>query len=128
MFLDDEPGIHTGLVEIFALRGYETYGAANDKQALDIFHNHKPDICIIDITLPESSLDGIQVIEEFRITNKDIICLIYTSSPSTNYINRINHMGNLNIFKYLTKPIDPDELKAAINLAADQVRAKSNGQ
>ena len=51
------------LTKIFRVHGYTTFEALNSDEALDIFNREKPQICVFDIYLVDSKLDGIQTFE-----------------------------------------------------------------
>lgn len=121
LFLDDEKDIVEILAKIFDLHGYTTFSALNSDQALEIFNNERPHICIFDIYLVDSKLDGIEVFEEIRKQNKDTIGIFFSRITEDDIIKRANELG---IFDFLVKPFNPSELKPIIELAVKSLTEK----
>lgn len=121
MILDDESSIVDYITKIFKLKGYDTFGASTAKQALEIFQEHQPDICILDIFLVDSQMDGIEVLENIRKVNKETICIMFTRITDDEKIRKANELG---IFEFLVKPLDPLRLKEVIIEATQQIEKK----
>ena len=121
MILDDESSIVDYITKIFRLKGYETFGASTAKQALEIFQEHKPDICILDIFLVDSQMDGIEVLENIRKVNKETVCIMFTRLTDDEKVKKANEVG---IFEFLIKPLDPLCLKEVIIQATKKIEKK----
>ena len=119
LFLDDEKDIVEVLTKIFSMYGYTTFQARNSDQALEIFNREKPQICVFDIYLVDSKLDGIEAFEEIRKDNKDTIGIFFSRITEDDIIKRANELG---IFDFLVKPFNPTELKGVIEKAAETLR------
>lgn len=120
LFLDDEKDIVEVLAKIFSMYGYMTFQARNSDQALEIFNREKPQICVFDIYLVDSRLDGIETFEEIRKDNKDTICIFFSRVTEDDIVKRANTLG---VFDFLVKPFNPSELKAVIEKAAETLKA-----
>lgn len=120
LFLDDEKDIVEILTKIFRMHGYTTFEALNSDGALDIFNREKPQICVFDIYLVDSKLDGIETFEEIRKDNKDTIGIFFSRVTEDDIIKRANELG---IFDFLVKPFNPSELKAVIESAVKTLEA-----
>ncbi len=119
LFLDDEKDIVEILAKIFNVHGYTTFQALNSDEALDIFNKEKPQICVFDIYLVDSALDGIEAFEEIRQNNKDTIGIFFSRITEDDIIQRAN---KLDIFNFLVKPFNPSELKGVIESAAKTLK------
>lgn len=64
LIVDDEPNIVISLEFLMKQQGYETATAADGRAALSEADRFRPDLVLLDITLPE--LDGFQVCEKLR--------------------------------------------------------------
>ena len=64
LIVDDEPNIVISLEFLMKQQGYETATAADGRAALSEADRFRPDLVLLDITLPE--LDGFQVCEQLR--------------------------------------------------------------
>ncbi len=119
LFLDDEKDIVEILNKIFSMYGYTTFEAQNSDQALEIFNREKPQICVFDICLVDSKLDGIETFEEIRKDNKDTIGIFFSRVTEDDIVKRAN---KLKVFDFLVKPFNPSELKAVIESAAKTLK------
>lgn len=119
LFLDDEKDIVEVLKKIFSMYGYATFQARNSDQALEIFNREKPQICVFDIYLVDSRLDGIETFEEIRKDNKDTICIFFSRVTEDDIVKRANKLG---VFDFLVKPFNPSELKAVIEKAVETLK------
>jgi len=63
----------------FVLEEYfsEVYLAEDGREALDIYHEKKPDVLLLDISMP--FIDGLDVAKAVRTTNKDIPIIMLTA-------------------------------------------------
>lgn len=77
----------------------------NGKQVLRELNKEIPDVLITDIQMPV--LTGLEVIEHIVSEQLPIICIILTSYKEFEYAKQA---VDLNVFRYLLKPIDEKEL------------------
>lgn len=119
LFLDDEKDIVEVLKKIFSMYGYAAFQAQNSDQALEIFNREQPQICVFDIYLVDSRLDGIETFEEIRKDNKDTICIFFSRVTEDDIVKRANKLG---VFDFLVKPFNPSELKAVIEKAVETLK------
>jgi DNA-binding NtrC family response regulator len=59
---DDDPGVLAGLVGVCRAAGWDTSQAATGAEALRIAREERPDVCLIDIHMPEGS--GLAILPE----------------------------------------------------------------
>ena len=91
--------------------GFETEGElVYGKTAIDAAQELDPDLIIMDIFL-EGDLDGIDAMLEIRKFSD--VPVIYITGNSDPY--HVNRAEETNYLEYLTKPIEFDHLKEAIN-------------
>jgi len=92
---------------------FEILDAANGKEVLGMVFAESPDILILDIMMPE--MDGYRVIEELKKHNSTKNIPIIILSAKTTVDDKLNAM-QYGIDDYITKPFDPRELEARINM------------
>jgi DNA-binding response OmpR family regulator len=91
----------------FVLEEYfsEVYLAKDGREALDLFHEKKPDVLLLDISMPFMS--GLDVAKFVRTTNKDIPIIMLTAhAEQKNLLTAIP----LGLSEYLLKPINDKSL------------------
>jgi DNA-binding response OmpR family regulator len=120
LFLDDEKDIVEVLAKIFSMHGFTTFEAINSDEALEIFNRENPQICVFDIYLVDSTLDGIETFEEIRKGNKDTVGIFFSRITEDDIIKRANALG---IFDFLVKPFKPSDLRAVIEKAVETLKA-----
>ena len=119
--MDDEPSILNYFTGYFALKGYATFGALDSTQALKIVQEERPEICILDIIMDKSPLDGIQVLSEIKKFDKEILCIMVSRIMDN---DRINEAKELGAFDFIVKPFLPADLKKVVTSAAGEVIKK----
>ena len=112
LVVDDEQNSREGLSKILTKEGYKVFTAENGKKALIEAENHRFDLIITDLRMPE--MDGIEVLEKLRKKNKDIGVVIVTAYGEVNSYLKAMNLGS---FEYLNKPIHLEELRRVINKA-----------
>ncbi|MCD4674666.1 MAG: response regulator transcription factor [Desulfobacula sp.] len=83
--------------------------AANGEAALDEAMNKKPDVAIIDISMP--GMDGLEVVTRLKNYCSDVPVLILTMHDEEQYVIRAIEAG---AFGYVTKQSAPEQLVAAV--------------
>jgi adenylate cyclase len=91
--------------------GYEIVTASNGKEALVAVREHRPDLILLDVMMPE--MDGIEVCRRLRgdssIPFIPIVMLTARSEPK-DVVAALEAGGD----EYLTKPVDPGALVARV--------------
>jgi DNA-binding NtrC family response regulator len=114
LVVDDEEDI------LFSLRGllrkdFEVYTAESGAEALEILRRQPIHVLMSDQRMPE--MTGVELLRRAQGDCPEAIRLIFTGYADIKaVIDAINH-GQ--IYRYLTKPWDPDELVAVLHEACD---------
>jgi two-component system, sensor histidine kinase and response regulator len=120
LVVDDEPGICSGISRI--LRNFnvgypfmdedftfDVKEASTGEDALDMIHKDQIDIILLDNKLP--GMDGIEVLEQIKKENLDILVMMITSYASLDLAVKATQNGAYN---FVPKPFTPQELKSAM--------------
>lgn len=99
--------------------GYECLLAENGNQALLIHSEHKPDLIISDVRMPE--MDGIELLEKLRSIEEETIIIIVTGHSNEELALRSLELGANN---YIKKPINLTELKLIIRRYSNILESK----
>jgi response regulator NasT len=111
LIAEDESIIRMGLKSMLQEMGHEVFAAANGRDALQLARRFTPDLAILDIRMPYT--DGLQVAKVLDRTQPMPILLLTAFSQQ----DLIDQATELPIQGYLVKPIQPQELSAAIAVA-----------
>lgn len=94
----------------------EVYSANNGEEVLKLYEKHKPDILLLDINMPK--INGLTVAKTIRIKDKKTRIIILTAHLEQ---DKLLFAAELNLTKYLPKPISRNNLKRALSEAVTQL-------
>ena len=105
LLVEDEENIRETVTLNLELEGYEVVTAENGRKALKDSQEQHFDLIILDVMLPE--LDGFQVCEQIRLTNREVPIIFLTAKDQAqDRIQGLKRGGD----DYLTKPFVFEEL------------------
>jgi len=95
----------------FVLEEYfsKVYLAEDGREALDLYHEKKPDVLLLDISMP--FINGLDVAKAVRTTNKDIPIIMLTAHAEQEKLLTAIPLG---LSTYLLKPIEDKSLIEAV--------------
>ncbi len=107
---EDEPALATAIAEILA-EDYTVLVAGDGVAALALADRHSPDLLVTDIQMP--NMDGLELTRRFMAKGgaTPVPVLMLTARGSVD--DRIRGLGQ-GAVDYLTKPFDPQELRARV--------------
>ncbi len=123
VLVEDESFERTSLKDCidWNLIGVQIVGeAANGSQGLAKVMELQPDIVLADVKMPV--MDGIEMSRRIRSFAPEIKILFVSSYDDFEYAKQA---VNLNVFAYITKPINEAELLQTVKRAADEVTQKA---
>jgi DNA-binding response OmpR family regulator len=110
LIAEDDIDFGNILSQYVSLSGFEAILARNGKEAWELFHSDKPDICVLDVMMPE--MDGFTLAEKLREAEPGIPFIFLTAKSLREDIIRGLKLG---ADDYITKPFDPEMLMLRIN-------------
>ena len=109
LYAEDELFLGKIVKESLESRGYEVLMEADGNKVLSHFTQMQPDICILDIMLPNK--DGFSIAEDIRNNNKEVPIIFLTAKTQTeDLVKGFKTGGN----DYIKKPFSLEELIARI--------------
>ena len=94
---------------------FEVLGtAANGEEALQLVQQHKPQVLVLDLFMPES--DGFEVLRTLERAGNRVASVVLTGSDSQNDYVQVVRLGARGL---VLKADDPQKLFAAIRAVAD---------
>jgi DNA-binding response OmpR family regulator len=104
-YVEDELFLARIVKESLESRGFEVIMENDGAKAIDSFKKSKPDICVLDIMLPNQ--DGFAIADEIRELNEDIPIIFLTAKTQTeDVVKGFTSGGN----DYVRKPFSMEEL------------------
>lgn len=112
LLVEDETVVGGAIQALLRRLGHHVIGQAeNERQALQMFEQGKPDLVLMDIKLKHD--DGIQVVESL-LAEKPVPVVVLSAYSDPEYVTRAAAVG---VFGYLLKPASLHSLSAAITIA-----------
>jgi response regulator RpfG family c-di-GMP phosphodiesterase len=113
LLVDDEPEI------LFSLKGllrreFELYTAESGQEALEILAQHAIHVIMTDQRMPE--MTGVQLMRRVKNEYPAAIRIVFTGYADIKAV--IDAINNGGLYRYITKPWDPDELIEVLQEAA----------
>ncbi|WP_309116890.1 response regulator transcription factor [Saccharothrix sp.] len=112
---DDEAVVRLGVRAVLAAaEDVEVVAeAGTGRAAVELVREHKPDVAVLDIRMPE--LDGLDAAAEIRELGTGTACLILTTFADDAYISRALSEGTSG---FVLKTGDPNDIIAGVRAAA----------
>ncbi|MBI3548345.1 MAG: response regulator transcription factor [Elusimicrobia bacterium] len=125
LIVEDERDINYILRTNFKKEGYNVLSATTAEAGLKLARQHRPDICILDIMLP--NMDGLEMMKVLRQESQTPVLFLTAKKDE---IDRILGL-KMGADDYITKPFSIRELnyrvKAILNRTAFQARTGESG-
>ena len=103
--IDDSKTIRLILARAFKEYDCALIEAANGNEGLKAAAEHKPDIIILDITMPH--MDGIEMLKRLRDTGDKTPVIMLTAEGGASSVEKAQHLG---ISDYIAKPFQNEAL------------------
>jgi CheY-like chemotaxis protein len=112
LVVDDEEDIRTFLGSVLEREGYETLLAADGEEAFDLLSNERPAVVLLDLQMPNQT--GTQFYRRLHNHHElaDIPVIVVSGIAG-------RHLAVREPFAIFDKPIDPEELLAAVERAIE---------
>ena len=123
LIVDDDLAHRTMLKKLLGGWGYDVFEADDGAVAIDAVQKRSFDLILMDIRM--INVSGIEALEKIKIINPAIPVIIMTAYASVETAVDALKKG---AYDYLTKPLDFDELKIAINRATEHNRLKKENE
>ena len=120
LYVEDEEMIRQNAVEYLSRICNHVLEAKDGLEALKVYKKHKPDIIISDIKMPK--MNGLEMAEKIRVTDKETPIIMATAHTETHYLLKA---VELQLIKYIVKPITSAKLEKALTLSVDYLTVKN---
>ncbi len=111
LIIDDEPQIRKLLQIILESNDYKVIQASSGMEGLNLCANHRPDLILLDVGLPDKS--GHEILKELREWYNNPIIILSVQDNELDIVSALD----IGATDYLTKPFRTGELLARIRSA-----------
>ena len=113
LVVDDDAPIRTALRRELEDQGHAVREAANGEEALSALEAEPADVVLLDINMP--GLKGLEVLRRVRERTADTAVLMVSGESTLDNAFQAGHLG---AYDFITKPVDPERLIAAVDEGA----------
>jgi signal transduction histidine kinase len=115
LVVDDEPDVVQSVQDLLRL-DYRVLGATRAREGLRILQEQEVHLVMTDQRMPE--MTGVEFLGHVRGGHPEAIRLLFTGYADIKAV--IDAINQGNVYRYITKPWDPDDLQIVIRQAAEQ--------
>jgi DNA-binding response OmpR family regulator len=123
LIAEDDRDFGNILTQYVTISGFEVNLARDGKEAWEKFNAEKPDICVLDVMMPE--MDGFTLAEKIKQIQGDMPIIFLTAKSLKEDIVKGLKLG---ADDYITKPFDPEVLILRINNILKRVYSSVNDE
>ena len=120
LFVDDEKRVLNSMRVMFR-RQFDLFLASHGAEALDIVKEEDIDVIIADHRMPR--MTGVEVLSAVRTLSPRTVRILLTGYADLDAVE--GSINDSEVFRFLTKPCAPDQLRATVELAATVARETS---
>ncbi|WP_419785868.1 diguanylate cyclase [Pseudodesulfovibrio sp.] len=118
LLVDDDTNLLDALA--LSLRGFDVEKESNSSQALDKLRNGRYAVVISDMRMP--GMDGVGLLRAARLEIPETVRIMLTGHGDLEIAQRAINSGG--VFKFMLKPVDPDELRRVVTEALEEHERK----
>lgn len=119
LVIDDEPDILDAIARLFR-REYHVLTAQSVQRAWELIDEHHVEVVMTDQRMPEMS--GIEFLSELRESHPHIVRVLFTGYSNINDV--IDAINEGHVYRYISKPWKPVELRLFVSQAFEYYRSK----
>ena len=112
LIIDDDPAFCTLLRNFLDQQGFNTGEAYTAREGIRAVYDEPYDLVLIDYRLPD--MDGLELLKNIKKRYFHLPVIIMTNYANIKTAVKAMQLG---AFEYVTKPINPDEIRLSINQA-----------
>src|SRR5437762_8931157 len=115
LVVDDEPDVVQSVKDLLRL-DYNVLGTTKAEEAVKLMQEHEVNVVMTDQRMPE--MTGVELLTRIKGPYPEATRLLFTGYADIRAVIEAINQGN--VYRYITKPWDPDELQTIISEACDR--------
>src|SRR5215217_5413552 len=115
LVVDDEPDVVKSVKDLLRL-DYKVLGATKVEEGMKLMEENEVDVVMTDQRMPETT--GVEFLKHIRGPHPEATRLLFTGYADIRAV--IDAINQGNVYRYITKPWDPDELQTIIREACER--------
>ncbi len=119
LYVEDEEDIRVNVIRPLGYFSRELFVACDGREGLELYEQHRPDIVITDIKMP--NMDGMEMSKAIKeIDPRQHIIITTAHNESSFFIDAID----LSLDGYILKPVDFEIMEKKIDIIVEQINIK----
>src|ERR1044071_1111887 len=115
LVVDDEPDVVKSVKDLLRL-DFRVLGATSAAEGMEILHKEEVHVVMTDQRMPATT--GVEFLKHVRGEAPEAVRLLFTGYADIHAV--IDAINQGNVYRYITKPWDPDELQTVIREACER--------
>jgi signal transduction histidine kinase len=115
LVVDDEPDVVKSVKDLLRL-DFRVLGATSAAEGMEILHKQEVHVVMTDQRMPATT--GVEFLKDVRGECPEAVRLLFTGYADIHAV--IDAINQGNVYRYITKPWDPDELQTVIREACER--------
>ncbi len=115
LVVDDEPDVVQSVKDLLRL-DYNVLGCTRAEDASKLMKEHDVDVIMTDQRMP--GMTGVELLSEMKVPYPEATRLLFTGYADIRAVIEAINQGN--VYRYITKPWDPDELQTILREACER--------
>lgn len=111
LIIDDDAGMRTTIRRSLESAGYKTIEAPSGVQGIKLFQEHRPDLVISDVIMPE--MEGIETVRRLRKLDENVRIIAISGSTNSG-LDFLGFMKKFGAAETLEKPFHRQDLLDAV--------------
>lgn len=118
MIVDDEENICIFMTDMFVRKGFTPLATLDGEEAVELYEKHRPVVVIIDVHMPFSRLDGVEVLEKIKQMEPHARCLMVSRIEDQEVKRQSLKLG---ADDYFFKPVDIKKVEDYVEQVKQEV-------
>jgi DNA-binding NtrC family response regulator len=118
LIVEDDAAARRGLTELVRAWGYQAEAAADGQEGLERITSYRPSAVLADMVMPR--MDGLELLRQVKDQLTELTFVLITAQGSVDTAVSAMKEG---AYDYLTKPVDPQRLRALLGHVSDRQTA-----
>lgn len=120
LVVDDEPDLVQSVKDLLRF-DYRVLGATRAAEGLSLMQRENVHVVMTDQRMPE--MTGVEFLKRIKDAFPDTVRLLFTAYADLSAVCDAINQGN--VYRYISKPLQPDELRVVLKQAVDQYRLQA---
>jgi len=121
LIVDDDEEFVELVEDALDMQGFTVYTATGGAEGLKLARKKKPDVVLLDVTMPE--MDGLEVLRQLKNDGRTARIAVFMLTAKT-IVDDIERAFDIGADDYITKPVELAQLGRLVTMKLDKFHKK----